>query len=102
MFNGRRTAGASSITRDRKEHHSDPCRRDWRSALSGVGGILRGSYWLPGWRWVRHATKPAIKVLSRGTAARLVGAKVSWIVSRLFSDRGWIRGLDFEVGENRG
>jgi hypothetical protein len=36
-----------------------------------------------------------------GTFARL-GAAASWLFSRLFSDRGWMRGLDVEVGEDRG
>ena len=30
------------------------------------------------------------------------GAAASWLFSRLFSGRGWMRGLDIEVGEDRG
>ena len=30
------------------------------------------------------------------------GATASWLFSRLFSGRGWMRGLDVEVGEDRG
>ncbi len=33
---------------------------------------------------------------------KIEGAPASWVLLRLFSDRGWMRGLDFEVGENRG
>jgi len=33
---------------------------------------------------------------------KIGGAPASWILLRLFSDQGWMRGLDFEVGENRG
>ena len=29
------------------------------------------------------------------------GAGTSWVFSRLISDRGWGRGMDFEVGANR-
>ena len=37
-----------------------------------------------------------------GDCREIGGMKVSWIVSRLFSDRGWMRGLDVEAGEDRG
>jgi len=30
------------------------------------------------------------------------GVTASWVFSRLFSGRGWMRGLDVEGGENRG
>ncbi len=33
---------------------------------------------------------------------KIWGATASWLFSRLFSGRGWMRGLDVEVGENRG
>jgi len=33
---------------------------------------------------------------------KIGGAPVGWILLRLFSDRGWMRGLDVEVGEDRG
>jgi hypothetical protein len=37
----------------------------------------------------------------KGTAAKLGGVRASWVFSHLFSDRGWGRGMDFEVGEDR-
>ncbi len=37
-----------------------------------------------------------------GDCRKIGGAKVSRVFSRLFSDQGWMRGLDFEVGEYRG
>jgi len=33
---------------------------------------------------------------------KIGGTTASWMFSRLFSDQGWMRGLDVEVGENRG
>ena len=33
---------------------------------------------------------------------KIGGAAASWVFSRSFSDRGWMRGLDGEVGEDRG
>jgi len=33
---------------------------------------------------------------------KIGGAAASWVFSRSFSGRGWMRGLDVEVGENRG
>jgi len=33
---------------------------------------------------------------------KIGGAAASWVFSRSFSDRGWMRGLDVEVGESRG
>ena len=33
---------------------------------------------------------------------KIGGAAASWLFSRLFSGRGWMRGLDVEVGEDRG
>ncbi len=38
----------------------------------------------------------------QGDCRKIGGAPASWVPLRLFSDRGWMRGLDFEVGENRG
>lgn len=38
----------------------------------------------------------------QGGCRKIGGAKVNWIFSRLFSDRGWMRGVDVEVGEDRG
>ena len=33
---------------------------------------------------------------------KIGGARASWVFSRLFSDQGWMRGLDVEFGEDRG
>ncbi len=33
---------------------------------------------------------------------KIGGAAANWVFSRLFSGRGWMRGLDVEVGEDRG
>jgi len=37
-----------------------------------------------------------------GDRRKIGGAAASWVSSRLFSGRGWMRGLDVEVGEDRG
>jgi len=37
-----------------------------------------------------------------GDRRTIGGATASWLFSRLFSGRGWMRGLDVEVGEDRG
>jgi hypothetical protein len=37
----------------------------------------------------------------QGTAAELGVPLTNRVFSRMFSDRGWGRGMDFEVGENR-
>ena len=42
-----------------------------------------------------------ISGLSEGDRRETGGAWTSWVFSRLISDRGWGRGMDFEVGENR-
>ena len=49
--------------------------------------------------------RPALEDLAagvQGDCRKIGGVKVSWIFSRLFSDQGWMRGLDVEIGENRG
>ncbi len=38
----------------------------------------------------------------RRDCRKIGGAPASWVLLRLFSDRGWMRGLDVEVGEDRG
>jgi len=37
-----------------------------------------------------------------GDRRKIGGAAARWVFSRSFSDRGWMRGLDVEVGESRG
>ncbi len=37
----------------------------------------------------------------RRDCRKIGGARANWVFWRLFSDRGWMRGLDFEVGEYR-
>jgi len=49
--------------------------------------------------------RPTLATLARyrqGDRRKIGGAAASWVSSRLFSGRGWMRGLDVEVGEDRG
>ena len=57
-----------------------------------------------------RAQEPALAVIGTecrnaldcmGDCCRTGGAGTSWVFSRLISDRGWGRGMDFEVGGNR-
>ncbi len=50
-----------------------------------------------------NAVGPDLHQAARERDCRKIGGtRASWIFSRLFSDQGWMRVLDFEVGENRG
>ncbi len=40
--------------------------------------------------------------IAQGDRRKIGGATASWVFSRSFSDRGWMCGLDVEVGEDRG
>ena len=44
----------------------------------------------------------ALKDPRQWDCRKIGGVAASWLSSRLFSDQGWMRGLDVEVGEDRG
>ena len=50
---------------------------------------------------LRMAFKLALRQ-TEGDCRKIGGAPASWLFSRLFSDQGWMRGLDVEVGKDRG
>jgi len=57
------------------------------------------------WQVEKHGergTRTWRKYHLAGDCRKIGGAPASRVFSRLFSDRGWMRGLDFEVGEDRG
>jgi SAM-dependent methyltransferase len=65
------------------------------------------------WRWTAEGLKALLEDAgfstvaahswgSRGDRRKFGGARASAVFSRLLSDQGWTRGLDFEASANRG